>query len=170
VESLGADLQRLACALHPATLDCLGLAVALRDCCAEFSRRHGIPVKYTHRGISSHFPGPTTSTLYRVAEEALANVARHAHATQAWVAPTRTPNGIRLVIRDNGRGLDRKAVPPQPGLGFVAMRERMRSVEGSLSVHPRSGGGTEVVALAPVGKYEQPRPVCGDCATRDRAG
>jgi len=150
VASLGSDLHQLGRDLYPAMLDHFGLAVALRDYCAEFARKRGIPVGYVHRGISARFPVQIAVALHRIAEEALANVARHAHANQAWVALSRTAKGIRLAIRDDGEGFDPAVVPAGSGLGILAMRERLRAVNGSLSIHSRPGHGTEVVALAPL--------------------
>jgi signal transduction histidine kinase len=131
-------------------LDHFGLAVALRDYCAEFTRREGLPVGYVHRGISARLPGQIAVGLYRIAEDALANVARHAHANQAWVTLSRSATGLRLAIRDDGAGFDPAAVERGAGLGILAMRERLRDFKGSLTVRSRPGGGTEVVALAPL--------------------
>jgi PAS domain S-box-containing protein len=159
VASLGRYLHDLAGGLHPAALDHFGLAVALRDYCAEFTRKEGIPVNYAHRGISTRLPGHTAATLYRIAEEVLANIAKHAHAHQAWVTLSRTAKGIRLAIHDDGAGFDPAAVDPGSGLGILAMRERLRGVKGSLSIRSRSGAGTEVIALAPLSSAgNQPCP------------
>jgi PAS domain S-box-containing protein len=156
VASLGRDLRQLSGDLYPAVLDHFGLAVALRDYCAEFTRRHGIPVNYVHRGISARFPVHATSTLYRIAEDVLANVAQHAHARRVWVTLSRANEGIRLAIRDDGAGFSPSAVEPGLGLGIVAMRERLRAVGGSLSISSRPGAGTKVVALAPLSPVGPP--------------
>jgi len=150
IASLGHDLHYLGGALYPAMLDHFGLAVALRDYCAEFSRKQGIPVNYSHRGISTRLPAYSAAILYRIAEEVLSNVAKHARPNQAWVTLSRTAKGIRLAIRDDGLGFDPAAVAPGSGLGILAMRERLRSVKGSLSIRSQNGAGTEVVALAPL--------------------
>lgn len=151
VASLGHDLYSLGAALYPAMLDHFGLAVALRDYCSEFSRTHGIPVSFTHRGIPGRLAGKIGPALYRVAEEALANVAKHSHAKQARVTLSRTVKGIRLSVRDDGTGFNPATVEPRTDLGMLAMRERLRGFKGaSLSVHSRLGGGTEIVALVPL--------------------
>jgi len=150
VASLGRDLQHLAAALHSATLDHFGLAVALRDCTTDFTCKQGIPIHYVHRGISTRLPGQATAALYRIAEEALANIAKHAHAHRAWVTLSRTAKGIRLAIRDDGAGFDPKALEPGSGFGILAMRERLRAVGGSLEIRSRPGAGSEVVALVPL--------------------
>jgi PAS domain S-box-containing protein len=149
IAGLGSDFHQLGSALYPGLLDHFGLAVALREYCAEFTRREAIPIHYVHRGISARLPIQVAVALYRVAEEALANVARHAHANQARLTLSRASTGLRLTIRDNGAGFNPGAVGPGAGLGILAMRERLRDVKGSLSIRSRPGGGTEVVALAP---------------------
>ena len=150
VASLGRDLHHLSGDLYPAMLEHFGLAVALRDYCAEFTRKHGIPVNYVHRGISARLPVSAASTLYRVAEDALANVVQHAHANRVWVTLSRTAQGTRLAIRDDGAGFHPVALEPGSGLGILAMRERLRTVNGSLSIRSQPGGGTRIVALAPL--------------------
>ena len=150
IASLGNYLHDLAGGLHPAALDHFGLAVALREYCAEFTRKEDIPVSYAHRGISTRLPGHTASTLYRIAEEVLTNIAKHARAHHAWVTLSRTARGIRLAIHDDGEGFDPAAVDPGSGLGILAMRERLRAIKGSLSIRSRPGAGTEVVARAPL--------------------
>jgi len=150
LDSLGRHLHHLGGALYPAMLDHLGLAVALRDYCAEFARQRGIPVNYVHRGISTRLPGRSAAVLYRIAEEALANVAKHACANRAWVTLSRTAKGIRLAIHDDGVGFDPAAIEPGSSLGLLAMQERLRAVKGSLSIRSLPGAGTEIVALAPL--------------------
>jgi len=154
--SLGRDLRHLSGDLYPAMLEHFGLAVALRDYCAEFTRKHGIPVNYVHRGVSAHLPVHAASTLYRIAEEALANVAQHAHAKRVWVTLSRTAAGTRLAVRDDGAGFNPAALEPGLGLGILGMRERLRAVNGSLSIRSRPGGGTKVVALAPLSAAGDP--------------
>lgn len=158
VASLGHDLRHLSGDLYPALLDRFGLAAALRDCCTEFTRKQRIPVNYVHRGISARLPVQAASTLYRIAAEALANVAKHARARRTWVTLSRTAQGLRLAIRDDGAGFHPAAVEPGSGLGILAMRERLRAVSGSLSIRSRPGGGTKVVALVPLSSAgDQPR-------------
>jgi PAS domain S-box-containing protein len=149
VSGLGRDIQHLSGDLYPALLDHFGLAVALREYCGQFTHKQGVPVRYFHRGVSARLPGHIGVTLFRVAEEALCNVARHAGAKGAAVLLNCTPQGMRLVIRDDGAGFDPAAIAPGMGLGILAMRERLRAVGGSLSIRSRPGCGTELVAVAP---------------------
>jgi PAS domain S-box-containing protein len=150
VAILREDLRDLADRLHPLVLDHLGLAVALREYCEQFSRREGIQVGFSHRRTSSQLAGNIVWALYRVAGEALANIARHANTKQAWVALCGTAKGIRLSVRDGGVGFEPAQLEPGSGLGILRMRERLRAVEGSLSICSRHGGGTEIEAIVPL--------------------
>ena len=142
-------LRYLAQDLHPAMLDHLGLAVTLREYCQEFQAKRGVQVTYCHREVGARLPGPVASALYRVAEEALANVARHARTQRAWVSLSRTARGIRLVVRDRGCGFDPAGLADGSSLGILAMRERLRLVNGTLAVRSTPGQGTEIVSLVP---------------------
>jgi len=150
VSSLNHDLHNLAHGLYPPMLDHLGLAVALREYVQEFGHKHGIRTHYTNRGIPSRLKAAIATTLYRVAQSALDNVAAHAKTDQAWVTLTRTLHGIRLAIRDEGAGFDPAELAPGAGLGIAGMRQRMAAVNGSLSIRSRPGAGTAIVALAPL--------------------
>jgi PAS domain S-box-containing protein len=168
---VGRDIHQLGDGLYPSMLDTLGLAVALRDYCTEFARKEGIPVNYVHRGLSIRLPGYTASILYRIAEDALANVAQHAHANRAWVTLSRTAKGIRLAIRDDGAGFDAAAAALGSGLGIVAMRQRVRAERGSLTIQSSPGEGTEVVALVPLlAARNQPRAAVASKVVVDPLG
>lgn len=151
---LDEELQTLANALHPAMLDHLGLAVALREYCLNLGERCGIEIRYSHRGIQGRLPARVRAALYRVAVEALDNVDRHAQSKQAWVSLSRTEQGIRLLVRDRGVGLRDGPWQPGSGLGLPAMRERLRAVNGSLKIRSRPGAGAQVVAVVPLSPFD----------------
>ena len=100
VGTLSNDLRRIAYELHPSTLDHLGLAVALRSYIREFSEREGIPVQFTPRKVPARIPAEVASTLYRIVQEALRNVAKHAGKTSVRIALTGGSNQLSLSIRD----------------------------------------------------------------------
>ncbi|HVN06847.1 MAG TPA: PAS domain S-box protein [Bryobacteraceae bacterium] len=147
---LSGTLQALAHQLHPPMLDQLGLAVALREYCDEFTRREGVQVTYTHREIPGRLSSAVVAALYRVAEEALTNVARHANTNRAWVTLSQTARGIRMVVRDAGAGFDPAGLAPGAGLGILRMRERLRAIDGTLTIHAAPGKGVQIVALVPL--------------------
>jgi PAS domain S-box-containing protein len=148
-----ADYVRdLAHQLKPAALEHLGLRPALETECAEFSRRIGIPVRYAHRGqLVDALPPQTAVVLFRVAQECLQNIGRHARAQHASVALLSTRDRVRLSLRDDGIGFDTRAAQSS-GIGIMNMEESLRLVGGTLTVQSRPGHGTRVRAEVPWGR------------------
>jgi PAS domain S-box-containing protein len=144
---LATDLRRVSHDLHPAVLEHAGLAVALRAQCGEVSRVAGVPVTLDIQdGISV---GPDTALcLYRVAQEALRNVVKHAGAGRIEVSLGVTAGDVVLVVSDDGRGFD-PGLPPLSGLGLVSMEERVRLLRGSLKVRSAPRQGTHVCVRIP---------------------
>ncbi|MCA2218355.1 sensor histidine kinase [Jidongwangia harbinensis] len=139
------EIRRIARRLRPGVLEELGLVSALKALAAEFSTA-GFTV---HRTLDSDLTGlgrDVELVLYRVAQEGLTNVARHARARTVELALARTADGIDLRIRDDGAGLGDAA----EGAGIRGMRERALLVGADLSLGPARGGGTEVRLRVPV--------------------
>ncbi|MFI8347752.1 histidine kinase [Streptomyces sp. NPDC085596] len=139
------EVRRIARRLRPGVLDELGLLSALKALTAEFS---GPGLTVRHR-LSNDLPPlghETELVLYRVAQEGLTNIARHAHARHAELALARTPAGVELRVADDGRGI---GGAPE-GSGLRGMRERALLVGAHLTVRPRPEGGTEIRLIVPV--------------------
>lgn len=146
------QLRRLSHELRPTMLDDLGLVTALEFLAEGVAARTGMAVA-VDGPREARFPAPVETVLYRVAQEALTNVARHARARRAWVRVQ--PDGARLccAIRDDGVGFDVAAVMERgslQGIGLIGMRERLARVGGTLRVTSSPGDGTELVATAVV--------------------
>src|SRR5262249_35053017 len=120
--------------LRPRALDDLGLVPALRALAEDFSRRTQIPVAIEADDPQGWAP-ETALTLYRVAQEALTNVARHSGARRAWLKLVRDGAACRLVVEDDGRGMQNGL---QPHLGRLGMRERVTAAGGPLAPGPRA--------------------------------
>ena len=135
--------------LHPSELDDLGLVAALRSYCEDFARREGIAVKFASRKVPKELKREIASCLYKVTQESLSNIARHAGAKAAFVALAGTAKRIRLTVKDTGIGFR-----PQPranvGLGILSMKERVSLLHGSLAISSHPGQGTEVTAEIPL--------------------
>ncbi|AXI81527.1 HAMP domain-containing sensor histidine kinase [Peterkaempfera bronchialis] len=158
-EELGADLRdaqettrasldevrRLARRLRPGVLDDLGLVAALTALTTEFRTHTGLDVRRRFDPDLPPLPNEAELVLYRVVQESLTNVARHADATGAEVALRRTPAGVALRIRDDGRGLGRS----KEGSGIRGMRERALFVSADFTISTMDGGGTEVSLHVP---------------------
>jgi two-component system CheB/CheR fusion protein len=143
---LSEDLRRISHALHPSILEDLGLASALRSLVAEFAEREGMPADFTHRHVPAQLPIEVAGSLYRITQEALRNVSKHAGRTHVRVTLTGSKSGLRLVIRDLGEGFDPSETR---GLGLISMEERARLIRASFRVTSSLGEGTTVQVQAP---------------------
>jgi two-component system sensor histidine kinase UhpB len=143
------ELRRLARDLRPAVLDDLGLEEALRILVASFSGG-GLSITL---GVDKPFPrlpGAIETALYRITQEALNNVVKHAQATVAAIRLHYEPQRVHLEIKDNGKGFDTAAGDGREGIGLVGMSERTDSLGGRLKVESRPGSGTRVKVEIPL--------------------
>ena len=143
-------VERISRNLRPGVLDELGLVAVLRDTSQQFAERTGLAVKLACVELTARLPADIELALYRILQEALKNVEKHAHARQVTVRLTKRSDFVRLEILDDGIGFD-----PAPhsarqkktdGLGLLAMRERATCVGGTLKVEPTLAQGTTVTA------------------------
>ena len=141
------ELRALAVELRPKALDDFGLSPALERLIDTYSRRTGLVVDSHLAGLEPRLPEPVESALYRIVQEALTNIAKHAGASTVSVVTRRDDNRIVMVIEDNGTGFDAGA--PAEGLGLVSMRERAELLGGSLRVESDSNHGTTLVVEVP---------------------
>ena len=147
---LSEDVHALSYALHPAILEDLGLIEALKAECARFGAVEGIPTRFKAADNVEEPSRAVSLCLYRVAQEALRNVARHSRASSVEVDLRGVGGGLELAVRDNGVGFDPTRKPSRPSLGLAGMRQRLFLVDGELIVDSAPGGGTSVVARAPL--------------------
>ena len=150
VAELSDHLRDLAHRLHPSVLDDLGIASALRVCAHDFEQREQIPVRLTLEESERPLGRHLAECLFRVTQEALRNVAKHASAKHVFLELTYREDRVLLHIEDDGRGFtpqDRQSV--QRGLGLVSMGERVRLLEGTLMLTSDPGRGTRLVATIP---------------------
>jgi PAS domain S-box-containing protein len=147
---LSEDVHSLAYQLHPSVLDELGLVEALQTECERFGRRGGVELSLELDPLPTTLGKDAALCLFRVAQEALNNVFRHAGARAANVTLREMSDGLLLAVRDDGVGFD----PQNPGkggrLGMASMRERVRLVNGTLDVESAPGQGTTIVAWVPL--------------------
>ena len=147
---LSKDVHALSYALHPAILEDLGLIEALKAECARFGAVEGIPTSFKAADDVGLPTWAQSLCLYRVAQEALRNVARHSSASSVEVELRAVGGGLELVVQDNGVGFDPTRKQDRPSLGLAGMRQRLSLVDGELVIDSAPGGGTSIVARAPL--------------------
>jgi PAS domain S-box-containing protein len=148
-KELALDLHRLAHQLHPARLEQLGLAAAIRGFCQEMSKAHRIAIDVDIEALPASLGQEVALCLYRVTQEALQNVVKHSGVAAAAVRLAVGGGELRLEIVDRGVGFDTQAAHEQASLGLVSMRERARLVHGHLQIESRKGDGTSVAIRIP---------------------
>jgi len=151
------NVRELSQLLRPTILDDFGLAASLRWLCERFQQRTGVGVQFDCN-LDGRMADETETHLFRIAQEALTNVARHSAATQVEIHLNRQNGKVRLEIHDNGRGVSPapvKTTSEQPrGLGIVGMRARARSAGGELKISSAPGEGTVIDASFPYRERE----------------
>jgi signal transduction histidine kinase len=160
-EGLMGDIHRLAWELRPSVLDDMGLERALRRFTEEWSATTGVPVDFHPGGDleTRRLPHEFETALYRIAQEALTNVARHAQAKRVSVLLERRPGYVSLIVEDDGRGFDAQGTTEAPAgsgrLGLLGMQERARLAGGSLTIESAPGGGATVFVRLPLVALEE---------------
>ena len=152
VETMGI-IRSLALDLRPAALDELGLVSALRDYIKSFSERVGLPVKLEDHAVLDGLPDETKITLFRIVQEALTNVGKHADASRAWVALRNEGEEFKLLVADNGRGFDAHRALRRSGhqsLGLLGIQERCHLLGGRLEIVSLLGDGSRLRVTIPL--------------------
>jgi signal transduction histidine kinase len=138
------DLSHL---LHPALLDDLGLPAAIEWYLRSFGRRHDIRADVIHDRMDQRLAPEIETAAYRIVQEALTNVAKHARASTCRVYLQRLPNTLLITVEDNGAGFD--PAGDRPGLGLVGIRERASQLRGTVRLESTPGKGTRLTVELP---------------------
>lgn len=144
------EVRRLSHQLHPAVLEHLGLVPALESYIDSFSGEEQIDVQFTAEIGDARIPFQTSICLYRVAVEALRNVARHSGAGSATVSLKRAHEGLELQVSDSGKGFEVETSRQGGGLGLISIEERLRVLQGDCDVSSSPEHGTTLVARVPM--------------------
>ena len=151
VVQLSDDLHDLAYKLHPSLLEHVGLEIAVREHVAEFTKRTGLSVTFIAREVPGTLSPEMATGLFRVMQESLQNVFKHAQATNVTVRLSGSSKGIGLSVRDNGKGFDMDTQSTQrAGIGLMSMQERARLLGGFFRIHCGVAHGTKVCAWIPL--------------------
>jgi signal transduction histidine kinase len=151
LDSVLEDLNRLTTHLRPASLDHLGLDSALRQYVEGISHQHQITAAYEALGLCERLASDVETALYRIVQEAVSNVVRHAHATRLDVLLEQRDDKLIVLVEDNGIGFDASGIGDGLHLGLVGMRERAEMLGGTLTLESGPGAGTTVLVEVPHG-------------------
>jgi two-component system sensor histidine kinase UhpB len=151
------DVRRLARGLRPSILDDLGLEEALRRYAEDYQQMHGISaVVHSSGSALARLPEEVETALYRIAQEALTNTAKHAAAGCVQIVVTRDPSFVQLTVADDGCGFEPETMPARPtpdgSFGLPGMRERAALLNGSLILESAPGQGTTITVRIPLGE------------------
>lgn len=150
VQDLNRDLEHLAYDLRPPILSALGPISALNQYIADFSRRMNLQVEFIYDTEIPRLPEEIELVCYRIVQEALTNIAKHASADRIDVTMNYFENLLHLVIKDNGIGFHPTDSSSRRGFGLLGMRERLAQIDGSLEILTQPGRGTELVVTIPI--------------------
>jgi two-component system, chemotaxis family, CheB/CheR fusion protein len=149
IEAINTDVRQISHRLHPAILNDLGLSVALKALVEEFGERENMPADYVTQNLPESWSPHAATAIYRIAQEALRNVAKHAGKTHVKVVLAGEDDHLQLKVMDFGIGFDQEADSQSPGLGMISMQERARLAGGIMTVTSKLGEGTTVTVEIP---------------------
>jgi signal transduction histidine kinase len=144
------DVRRLAVELRPKLLDDFGLVPALERLSETFAEQTGMRVDFRAAIGGERLPSEVETALYRVVQESLTNVVKHAHARNVSILLTRKHGAVVVVVEDDGEGFA-PADSDEGGFGLAGMRERLALLDGMLQIESSEGSGTTLVAEVPLG-------------------
>jgi two-component system CheB/CheR fusion protein len=150
IHTLNTDVRQISHRLHPALLDDLGLATALKALVQEFGEREGMPSTFIAQDVPDLKSQQATIAIYRITQEALRNVAKHAGKTHVKVVLKGNGQVLHLEVVDLGLGFDQESDIRSDGLGIISMQERTRLAQGTFSIESTLGMGTKIVVDVPL--------------------
>ena len=155
VEGLAQKVRDLSISLRPSVLDDLGLLPALLWMTRRYTQQSGITVDFDHRGIGDRMSPEIETATYRIVQEELTNVARHASTTEATLALLSDNGALEVEIRDHGVVFDTSnSRGNSSGLGLIGMRERVETLGGSFTIDSAPGSGVKLKAEIPLNNYK----------------
>jgi len=150
ISGIAADTQSLSHELHSARLQYLGIAAAMRGFCREFGKQHKVEIDFKSHDLPSPVPSDISLCFFRVLQEALHNSAKHSGIRHFEVRLWGTSDEIHLTVRDSGVGFDRGAARTSQGIGLISMEERLKLLNGTLSIDSAPQHGTTIHARVPL--------------------
>jgi PAS domain S-box-containing protein len=150
VNDIVSNIQTLLHHLHSSKLEYLGLTAAATSFCKELSHRQKVKIDFHAKGIPQELPKEVSLCFYRVLQEALQNTVKHSGSQLFEVSLSGDANGLQLIVRDWGIGFDPAVAMKGQGVGLMSMKERMKLIDGELSIESRPQLGTTIRARVPL--------------------
>jgi len=149
-------VRRISTELRPGILDDLGLVAALEWAAEDFQARTGVPCQVSLPAADPALDPDRATAFFRIFQETMTNIARHAGATQVRIRVSQEPGHLLLEVRDNGRGIGQEQLTASTSLGILGMRERALLLGGEFTIAGDPGGGTIVHVRIPIGDPGRP--------------
>lgn len=154
VDRIIQTVRTISTELRPGVLDYLGLAAAIEWQVHEFQQRAATKCKLSLPPEDIPMDGSRSTAMFRILQEALTNIARHAHATRVNISLEREDGSAILQVTDNGRGISQNKLFDPKSLGLLGMRERARLLGGDVQIRRNEAEGTTVIVRMPVGTHD----------------
>jgi signal transduction histidine kinase len=154
IRRISSDVRRISHTLHPELLNQLGLIASIKDFCTEIEKARGLKVEFNAPELLCELSDEVALCLFRVTQESLQNVAKHSGSSLAKVEIKHEGAEIQLIVSDPGRGFNPDSKAVQNSLGLVSMKERLRSVNGKLTIDSQPGQGTRIIVKTPISTAE----------------
>jgi PAS domain S-box-containing protein len=160
-EQISGDVQKMSHELHSSKLENLGIVPAVRGFCKEFGERHKVEIDFRSHDVPRHLPGAVSVCLFRVTQEALQNAVKYSGVRRFDVELWASAEEIHLSVSDSGKGFDTEATMIGTGLGLTSMQERVKLVNGELSIKSQRNHGTTIHACVPISSESKSRRAAG---------
>ena len=164
VEEIAAEVQALSHQLHSSKLEYLGLSVAARSFCKEFSEKYNVHIDFKQSNVPRILPPEVSLCLFRILQEGLQNAVKYSGADHFELELSATGHDIRLTLRDHGKGFNVFEAMKSKGLGLVSMRERVNLVNGTIAIKSNPAFGTEIIVHVPIARVEHASEVTSGAA------
>jgi PAS domain S-box-containing protein len=147
--SLANDVQTMSHTLHSSKIEILGLVAAMKSVCQEFGQQYKMVIDFASQGSQTSVPPQISLGLFRVLQEALRNASKHSGVKRVEVQLRESKNEIHLRVSDSGRGFDLNSAMQSRGLGLTSMQERIRLLNGTITIQSEPMGGTAIYVRVP---------------------
>ena len=161
ISAIALDVQSLSHQLHSAKLQYLGIASAMRGFCHEFGEQQRVEIEFNAHDLPTPLSADISLCLFRVLQEALHNSAKHSGVRQFEVRLWGVADEVHLMIKDSGEGFDLETARTSRGLGLISMEERLRLLNGTLSINSQTKRGTTIHARVPLGSSSESMRAAG---------